>query len=157
VPDKKSQLAQRSDGLLDAVDRLKETEQRKRHEPIVERQRPASRALEDWQAAKKALDQATPWTAEWQRLRLVEEERRLAYLALIDRQQRRYTVMAKDDGKHWVARVQGQPELTTTAHRFDEALAMLRELIATVEDIDPLSIKLDVEFESDPTATKPPR
>jgi hypothetical protein len=123
----------------------------------VERDRATARALEDWRAAKQALERATPWTADWQRLRLVEEERRLAYLALIDRQQRRFTVMAKDDGKDWVARVQGQPELTTTAHRFDDALAMLRELIATVEDIDPRSIKLDVEFESDPTATKPPR
>jgi hypothetical protein len=41
-------------------------------------------ALEAWRAASRDLDGATPWTAEWLRARMVEEERRLAYRVIAD-------------------------------------------------------------------------
>jgi hypothetical protein len=41
-------------------------------------------ALEAWRAAERDLEEATPWTADWLRLRLVEEDRRLAYRAIAD-------------------------------------------------------------------------
>ena len=46
----------------------------------------ASEAYAAWYEAKRALDAALPWTAEWLRLRLVEQEMRSEYerLALDD-------------------------------------------------------------------------
>jgi len=41
-------------------------------------------ALEAWRRAVRDLDATTPWTAEWLRARMIEEDRRLAYLALVD-------------------------------------------------------------------------
>ena len=41
-------------------------------------------ALEAWRAAKRDLEAVTPWTAPWLRARMVEEELRLAYLAIAD-------------------------------------------------------------------------
>jgi hypothetical protein len=36
-------------------------------------------AYEAWHAAKRALDDAMPWTADWLRLRMIEQELRTAY------------------------------------------------------------------------------
>lgn len=38
-------------------------------------------AVDAWLEAKRALEQAMPWTAEW--LRMIEGDRRAAYLALM--------------------------------------------------------------------------
>jgi hypothetical protein len=43
-----------------------------------------SEALEAWRAAVRDLEAATPWTADWLRARLVEDERRVAYQAIAD-------------------------------------------------------------------------
>ena len=43
-----------------------------------------SEALEAWRAAERDLADATPWTADWLRVRMVEEDRRLAYQAIAD-------------------------------------------------------------------------
>jgi hypothetical protein len=40
-------------------------------------------AWEAWQHARRALP-AMPWTAEWLRLRLIEQDRRAAYFAILD-------------------------------------------------------------------------
>jgi len=42
------------------------------------------KALEAWRRAVRDLDATTPWTAEWLRARMIEEDRRLAYLELAD-------------------------------------------------------------------------
>jgi len=41
-------------------------------------------ALEAWRRAVRDLDATTPWTAEWLRARMIEEDRRLAYQELAD-------------------------------------------------------------------------
>jgi hypothetical protein len=41
-------------------------------------------ALEAWRAAIRDLEDATPWTADWLRARMVEEDRRLAYQTLAE-------------------------------------------------------------------------
>ena len=41
-------------------------------------------ALETWRRAVRELDATTPWTAEWLRARMIEEDRRLAYQELAD-------------------------------------------------------------------------
>ena len=41
-------------------------------------------AVDAWLEAKQALERAMPWTAEWLRLRMIEQDRRAAYLALMD-------------------------------------------------------------------------
>jgi hypothetical protein len=41
-------------------------------------------ALDLWRRAVRDLDATTPWTAEWLRARMIEEDRRLAYLELVD-------------------------------------------------------------------------
>ena len=41
-------------------------------------------AVDAWLEAKQALERAMPWTAEWLRLRIIERDRRAAYIALID-------------------------------------------------------------------------
>jgi hypothetical protein len=41
-------------------------------------------ALEAWRAASRDLDAATPWTADWLRARMDEEERRRDYRAIAD-------------------------------------------------------------------------
>ncbi|HSL75770.1 MAG TPA: hypothetical protein VK867_02420 [Candidatus Limnocylindrales bacterium] len=41
-------------------------------------------ALDAWLEAKGALEGSMPWTAEWLRLRMIEQDRRAAYLALMD-------------------------------------------------------------------------
>lgn len=40
-------------------------------------------AYEAWHAAKRALDDAMPWTPDWLRLRMIEQELRTAYEALV--------------------------------------------------------------------------
>ena len=45
----------------------------------------ATDAWEMWQQAKRALQTAMPWTAEWLRLRMVEQDRRAAYFAILDK------------------------------------------------------------------------
>lgn len=42
-------------------------------------------AVDAWLEAKQALERAMPWTAEWLRLRMIEQDRRTAYIALMDR------------------------------------------------------------------------
>ena len=44
----------------------------------------ATDAWEAWQHAKRALNTAMPWTADWLRLRIVEQDRRASYIALFD-------------------------------------------------------------------------
>jgi hypothetical protein len=51
--------------------------------------REALDALEAWHTTTLALREATPWTAEWVRLRMVAQEQRAAYEALVDGSQRR--------------------------------------------------------------------
>ena len=41
-------------------------------------------AVDAWLDAKQALERAMPWTAEWLRLRMIEQDRRAAYRALMD-------------------------------------------------------------------------
>jgi hypothetical protein len=43
-----------------------------------------TKALEAWRRPVRDLDATTPWTAEWLRARMIEENRRLAYHALVD-------------------------------------------------------------------------
>ncbi|HET9084621.1 MAG TPA: hypothetical protein VFN41_09495 [Candidatus Limnocylindrales bacterium] len=45
--------------------------------------REALDALEAWHTTTRALRDATPWTAEWVRLRMVAQEQRAAYEALV--------------------------------------------------------------------------
>ena len=45
--------------------------------------REALDALEAWHGTTKALREATPWTSEWVRLRMIAQEQREAYEALI--------------------------------------------------------------------------
>jgi hypothetical protein len=45
--------------------------------------REALDALEAWHTTTKALRQATPWTSEWVRLRMIAQEQREAYETLI--------------------------------------------------------------------------
>ena len=42
-------------------------------------------AVDAWLEAKQALERAMPWTAEWLRLRMIEQDRLAAYIALMDR------------------------------------------------------------------------
>ncbi len=44
----------------------------------------ATDAWEAWQHARRALRTAMPWTAEWLRLRMIEQDRRAAYFAILD-------------------------------------------------------------------------
>jgi hypothetical protein len=46
--------------------------------------REALDALEAWHSTTRALREATPWTSEWVRLRMIAQEQREAYEALID-------------------------------------------------------------------------
>jgi hypothetical protein len=46
--------------------------------------REALDALEAWHTTTRALREATPWTAEWVRLRMVAQEQRVAYEALVE-------------------------------------------------------------------------
>jgi hypothetical protein len=46
--------------------------------------REALDALEAWHTTTRALREATPWTSEWVRLRMIAQEQREAYEALID-------------------------------------------------------------------------
>lgn len=46
--------------------------------------REALDALEAWHTTTKALRDATPWTSEWVRLRMIAQEQREAYETLID-------------------------------------------------------------------------
>jgi hypothetical protein len=45
--------------------------------------REALDALEAWHTTTRALRDATPWTAEWVRLRMIAQEQRAAYEALV--------------------------------------------------------------------------
>ena len=45
--------------------------------------REALDALEAWHTTTKALRDATPWTSEWVRLRMIAQEQREAYETLI--------------------------------------------------------------------------
>jgi hypothetical protein len=44
-------------------------------------------AYEAWYAAKRALDDAMPWTPDWLRLRMIEQELRTAYERVADEQE----------------------------------------------------------------------
>jgi len=102
-------------------------------------------ALEAWRASKEALDAATPRTAEWLRLRMIEQDNRLAYEQLIDLEASHvYTVSASDDGRYWAVEVRDSPGLVTKASRLDYALQAIRELIAAEDHLDPRSIELNV-------------
>jgi hypothetical protein len=102
-------------------------------------------ALEVWRASKEALDAATPRTAEWLRLRMIEQDNRLAYEQLIDLEASHvYTVSASDDGRYWAVEVRDSPGLVTKASRLDYALQAIRELIAAEGHLDPRSIELNV-------------
>ena len=46
--------------------------------------REALDALVEWHTTTRALRDATPWTAEWYRLRMIAGEQRAAYEALIE-------------------------------------------------------------------------
>ena len=46
--------------------------------------REALDALEAWHTTTLALREATPWTAEWVRLRMVAQEQRATYEALVE-------------------------------------------------------------------------
>ena len=46
--------------------------------------REALDALEAWHTTTRALREATPWTSEWVRLRMVAQEQRAAYEALVE-------------------------------------------------------------------------
>ncbi|MFL5641069.1 MAG: hypothetical protein ACJ771_01850 [Chloroflexota bacterium] len=46
--------------------------------------REALDALEAWHTTTLLLREATPWTAEWVRLRMVAQEQRAAYEALVE-------------------------------------------------------------------------
>ena len=46
--------------------------------------REALDALEAWHSTTRALREATAWTSEWVRLRMIAQEQREAYEALID-------------------------------------------------------------------------
>jgi hypothetical protein len=46
--------------------------------------REALDALEAWHSTTRALREATPWTSEWVRLRMIAQEQRETYEALID-------------------------------------------------------------------------
>ncbi len=45
--------------------------------------REALDALEAWHTTTRALRDATPWTSEWVRLRMIAQEQRAAYEALV--------------------------------------------------------------------------
>jgi hypothetical protein len=45
--------------------------------------REALDALEAWHSTTLALREATPWTSEWVRLRMIAQEQRAAYEALV--------------------------------------------------------------------------
>ena len=46
--------------------------------------REALDALEAWHTTTRALREATPWTSEWVRLRMIAQEQRAAYEALVE-------------------------------------------------------------------------
>ena len=46
--------------------------------------REALDALEAWHTTARALREATPWTSEWVRLRMIAQEQREAYEALVE-------------------------------------------------------------------------
>ena len=46
--------------------------------------REALDALEAWHTTTRALREATPWSSEWVRLRMVAQEQRAAYEALVE-------------------------------------------------------------------------
>ncbi len=109
-------------------------------------------ALEAWRASKDALGAATPRTAEWVRLRDIEQERRLDYERLADLEASHvYTVAAVDDGRYWAVEVRGIPGLATKASRLDYALQTIRELIAAEDRLDPRSIELNVVIQGSGT------
>ena len=112
-------------------------------------------ALEAWRAARRALAEAPDGTADWMRLRMVEQDLRLAYERLNTEHARAvYDVVAEPQGPYWVMRVQGGPEVMTKAIRLDEAEEAVRDVIAVVDDIDrdAFEIDLDVSLESASTS-----
>jgi hypothetical protein len=64
-------------------------------------------------------------------------------------------VEAEDDGRYWVIRVRDRPELVSWAPRFDSALRMVREMIARVEQADPSSIDIHVDFQGKVSESTP--
>lgn len=60
----------------------------------------------------------------------------------IKRQKGAYDVLytAEPDGPVWLLRVVGRPELVTAARSLDEADAIVRDLVATVDDRDAATI-----------------
>jgi hypothetical protein len=55
-----------------------------------------------------------------------------------------FVVDAERDGRFWFLRVRDRPELFTQTVRLDRAKAMVRDLIATWDDIDPTSFAVFV-------------
>jgi hypothetical protein len=61
-------------------------------EARVERTTPSDRtrladardAWEVWQHSRRALHNVLPWTSDWLRLRMIEQDRRAAYFAILD-------------------------------------------------------------------------
>ena len=57
----------------------------------------------------------------------------------------RYTVIAERDGRFWFLRVMGRPELATQSLRLDQAEAMVRDLIATWDQVPEDAFDVRVE------------
>jgi len=104
-------------------------------------------ALEAWRAARRALSEAPSGTADWLRLRLVEQDLRMAYERLNTEHARTvYDVIAEPHGPYWVMRVQGGPEVMTKATRLDDAEEAVRDVIAVVDDIDRDAFEIDLDI-----------
>lgn len=111
-------------------------------------------ALEAWRAAQRALRGAPKGTADWLRLRLVEQDLRMAYERLNTAQARAvYDVIAEPHGPYWLMRVRGGPEVMTKATRLDDAEEAVRDVIAVVDDIDRDAFEIDLDVTSEGAAT----
>jgi hypothetical protein len=111
-------------------------------------------ALEAWRAAKRALTEAPRGTADWLRLRMVEQELRISYERLNTQHARTvYDVVAEPDGPYWVMRVSGGPEVMTKAIRLDDAEEAVRDVIAVVDDIDRDAFEIDLDVASEKATT----
>lgn len=61
-----------------------------------------------------------------------------------------YWVLAERDGKFWFLRVLSRPELFTQTLRLDQAEAMVRDLVATWDEVDPDSFDVRLRIRIDP-------
>jgi ribosome maturation factor RimP len=111
-------------------------------------------AFEAWRAAQRALSEAPSGTADWFRLRLVEQDLRMAYERLNTEHARAvYDVTAEPHGPYWLMRVRGGPEVMTKATRLDDAEEAVREVIAVVDDIERDAFEIDLDVTSEGAAT----